>query len=312
MAHRVPTATLRVPSLLENDVRMLMLSAMIMMGLASSADADDLSALSDEFEARAELGGWTVFHEAFGWPNKIRHLDIGATTPGALNLQPYDSAWVRDLNAPFLYHTIRGDFDVRARVRVRGAESAIPGGTWSLGGLFARVPNGLSAGTWQPRLENWHFITTGVGHARGETMTETKGTYNSYSSLKLRPFASGWIELRLVRVGVSLVAMARADGGSTWQVRDRWYRMEGNPSMQVGLVAYASSDEVNHAGREDPPLTNTTVNTTARTDMMLEVDWIRFSRPAISAVPDWYAQVSANPLADPGVTDEKVLALLGN
>ena len=33
-----------------------------------------------------------------------------------------------------------------------------------------------------------------------EPMTETKGTYNSYSSLKLRPFPSGWVELRLVRV----------------------------------------------------------------------------------------------------------------
>jgi hypothetical protein len=311
MAHREATVRLRALSRREKDVRRWLL-AVVMTGAGITAQADDLAVLNDEFDARESLGAWTLFHEAFGWPDKIRHLDIGATTPGALNLQPYDSAWVRDLNAPFLYHTVQGDFDVRARVRVRGASSAVPGGTWSLGGLFARVPNGLTADTWQPRRENWHFITTGVGHVRGESMTETKGTYNSYSSLKLRPFPSGWIELRLVRVGMSLVAMARAEGEAAWQVRDRWYRMENNPAMQVGLVAYTTSDESARTGPENPPAINTTVDATARTDMMLEVDWIRFARPALTAVPDWYAQVSANPLADPGVSDARVLELLGD
>lgn len=293
-------------------MRIPLLLALLLASAASPAAADDLSALGDEFDARDTLGDWTLFHEAYGWPDKIKHLDIGATTTGALNLQPHDSAWVRDLNAPFLYRTVQGDFDVRARVRVRSAQSPIPGGTWSLGGLFARVPNGLRADTWQPRRENWHFITTGVGHVRGQQMTETKGTYNSYSSLKLRPFAAGWVELRLVRVGMSLVALARADGESEWQVRDRWYRMEGNPAMQVGLVAYTSSDDVDKSGPESPELTNTRVDETARTDMMLEVDWIRFSRPRVAGASDWYGQVSANPLAETGLSDAEVLALLGD
>lgn len=194
----------------------------LFLASAGSASADDLARFDDEFATRDSLGeDWTVFHERLGWPDKIKHLDIGKTTDGALNLQPYDSAWVRDLNAPFVYRVIEGDFDVRARVRVRAAEGDIPGGTWSLGGLLARVPNASTAGNWQPRRENWHFITTGVGHVRGEQMTETKGTYNSYSSLKLRPFPTGWVELRLVRVGMSLVALARPDGESQWQVRDR-------------------------------------------------------------------------------------------
>ena len=48
---------------------------------------------------------------------------------------------------------------------------------------------------------------------------------------------TAWVELRLVRVGMALVALARPDRQSQWQVRDRWYRMENNPAMQVGLVA---------------------------------------------------------------------------
>jgi hypothetical protein len=292
---------------------MRLLPLVLLLALAApAAAADDLSALDDEFADRAALGdGWHLFHARFGWPDKIRHLDIGGTTPGALNLQPYHSAWVRDLVAPFLFREVTGDFDVRARVRVRGADGPVPGGTWSLGGLLARAPNRNTADTWEPRRENWNFLTTGVGHVRGETMTESKATFNSSSSLKLRPFAAGWVELRLVRVGMAMVALARADGDDAWQVRDRWYRMESPPQMQVGLIAYTTSDDV-LGGPEHAPTINATVDRDARTDMMLEVDWIRFRRPALRSDPDWYAQVSANPLADPGVDDAAVLRLLGD
>ena len=287
------------------------LLALALLAASAAAPANDLASLNDEFDRRDTLGAWRVFHDEFGWPDKIRHWDVGRTTEGALNLQPQHSAWVRDLNAPFLFQVVRGDFDVRARVRVRGEKTDIPGGTWSLGGLMARVPNGASAANWQPRRENWHFLTTGVGHVRGEQMTESKGTYNSYSSLKLRPFPAGWVELRLVRVGMSLVALQRADGEATWQVRDRWYRMENQPDMQVGLIAYTTSDDV-PGGPENPEVINRATQNDARTDMMLEVDWIRFSRPALRAENDWYRQVRANPLADPGVTDAQVLAWLGD
>lgn len=276
---------------------------------ACSASANDLARFDDEFERRDSLGDWEVFHAKFGWPDKIRALDVGHTTDGSLHLQPYHSAWVRDLNAPFLYRTLSGDFDVRARVRVRGDHSDIPGGTWSLGGLMARVPNGASSETWQPRRENWHFITTGVGMQRGETMTETKATFNSYSSLKLRPFSSGWVELRLVRVGMALVALARSDESQPWQVRDRWYRMESNPQMQVGLIAYTTSDDV-PPSREDPERINRTLLQDACTDMTFEVDWIRFSRPQIAAA-DWYGEVSGNPLADPNLSEQAMLELIG-
>lgn len=275
-----------------------------------AARGDELASLDDGFDTPASLEGWTRFDAEYGWPDKIRALDVGATTPGALHLQPYHSAWVRDRNAPFLFKTVTGDFDVRARVRVRGLAGDVPGGTWSLGGLMARVPNRSTAAAWEPRRENWHFITTGVGHVRGEPMTETKSTFNSYSSLKLRPFPTGWVELRLVRVGMALIALARPEGATQWQVRDRSYRMENNPAMQVGLIAYTTSDDVPDA-REDAEVMNRVVNREARTDMALEVDWIRFRRPATRAVEDWYAQVSANPLADPNLTEAELLRLLG-
>ena len=82
--------------------------------------------------------------------------------------------------------------------------------------------------------------------------------------------------------------------------------------MQVGLVAYTSSDEVDDRGPEDPEQINRSVNREARTDMMLEADWIRFRRPQLRGENDWYRQVRANPLADPGVDDARLLELIGD
>lgn len=270
----------------------------------------DLSAMNDDFDGLALNQKWSRYDQRYGWPDKLKHIDVGQTTAGALHLQPYDSAWVRDRSATFLFQTVEGDFDVRARVRVRGANAATPGGTWSLGGLMARLPNGLTSTNWQPRQENWHFITTGVGLERNMAVTETKGTYNGYSSLKLRPFESGWVELRLVRVGMMLFALARPDGTTEWQVRDRFYRMEPNPYMQVGLIAYTGSDDV-PPGPEDPVKDNTTVNKQARVDMLMDVDWIRFSRPQLQIDWDWQSQVRQHPLADPNLAEAEIVKALG-
>jgi hypothetical protein len=287
-----------------------LLAAAVAALSTTAAAQDDLAALSDEFDD-GDIAGWTRFDEQFGWPDKVKAMDVGVTTPGALHLEPRHSAWVRDLNAPFLFREVQGDFDVRARVRVRGAESEIPGGTWSLGGLMARVPSPVTAADWRPRLENWHFITTGVGLERGVPMTETKSTFNSYSSLKLRPFPSGWVELRLVRVGMAMIALARPEGDPRWQVRDRFYRMEFQPGMQVGLIAYTTSDDV-PGGPENPEVINRAVDTSARVDMALEVDWIRFTRPAVRFAPDWRRQVTGNPLADPNLSEADLIALVGD
>ena len=289
----------------------LPLAAALLSAQSPAPPPADPATLSDEFEGSALAPEWSLFHSVYGWPDKIKALGVGTGEPGVLTLQPYHSAWVRDLNAPFLFKTVEGDFDVRARVRVRGLDGAVPGGTWSLGGLMARVPNGLKAETWKPRAENWHFITTGVGHEAGKAMTETKGTYNSYSSLKLRPYGSGWVELRLVRVGMALFALARPDSDSPWEVRDRFYRMEGSPYMQVGLIAYTHSVDVPDE-REDPERINALVLKDARVDMALDVDWIRFSRPQPAQIRDWYAQVNGtNRLADPNLPEAEILEALG-
>ncbi|HEX8388124.1 MAG TPA: hypothetical protein VF636_03820 [Sphingomonas sp.] len=288
------------------------LALLVLPFLAAAAEpADDLSALGDEFAGSELSPAWKRFDRTHGWPDKLKAVDVGRSVDGALHLEPYHSAWVRDLVAPFLYKEVTGDFDVRARVRVRGREGAVPGGTWSLGGLMARTPNANRADAWTPHRENWQFLTTGVGHVAGETMTETKATYNSSSHLKLRPFPSGWVELRLVRVGMSLFALARPEGGA-WRVRDRFYRMDGGRETQVGLIAYTTSPDVPRRP-EDPALFNRERLTDPRVDMLMDVDWVRFARPRPKAAVDWYGQASAaSPLADPNLPEAELLRALGD
>lgn len=281
------------------------------LGQASPPDPNSkLTELSDEFDGASLDPKWVRFDKEFGWPDKLKSIDVGQTTSGALNLQPYDSAWVRDVQAPFLFQRIHGDFDVRARVRVRSSKGPIATGTWSLGGLMARIPNGLTEKDWEPRRENWHFITTGVGLEPGEPRIETKGTYNSYSSLKLRPVEPGWVELRLVRVGMTLFALARTDPKGPWEVRDRFYRMEPSPYVQVGLIAYTTSPDAKPAP-ENAAESNRTVERTLPVDMVMDVDWIRFSRPAPKVEKAWQVQVQAHPLADPNLAEAELLEALG-
>lgn len=293
------------------------LTAGLGLSPAPVAAQDDLTDLSDEFNDK-QLTGWTRFDQSAGWTDKIKVLDVGKTTPSSLHLEPYHSAWIRELVGPFLYREVKGDFDVRARVRVRGHQGDIAGGTWSLGGLMARVPNASTSAQWVPRSENWHFITTGVGAVAGQQMTETKGTYNSYSSLKLRPFPTGWVELRMVRVGMVLVALARPNGETQWRVRDRFYRMEPNPVMQVGFIAYTTSSAGSVPGsasdpnQAKPDVANRTVDQTLPVDMILEADWIRFKRPLAKTPADFYGQVSANALADPNLSEVDLIKALGD
>ena len=277
---------------------------------AVPSPTSDLAYLSDEFDGSALDPKWVRFDKEFGWPDKLKSMDVGRTSSGALNLQPFDSAWVRDLQAPFLFQRINGDFDVRARVRVRSSKGPVAAGTWSLGGLMARVPNGLTEKTWEPRRENWHFITTGVGLEPGQPRIETKGTYNSYSSLKLRPVESGWVELRLVRIGMTLFALARTDPNGQWQVRDRFYRMEPSPFMQVGLIAYTTSPD-SRQEPENAAVANRTVESMLPVDMLMDVDWVRYSRPKLSIDKDWRVQVQAHPLADPNLAEARILEVLG-
>ncbi|HZF68923.1 MAG TPA: hypothetical protein VEZ47_12850 [Gemmatirosa sp.] len=260
---------------------------------------DDLAGASDEFDARqtpgAPGGRWQWFHERYGWPSMVRRADVGETHAGELTLEPLWSGWFADYHAPFLFQTIRGDFDVTARVRaasVDGAADALPRATWSLVGLMARAPRAVTPADWQPRGENWLFVTTGTAEAPGVPVFESKSTVNSGSNLKLRPARAGWLELRIVRMREVFLLLTR-EPGEAWRLRERVLRRDmPYADVQVGLVAYSDGTSGPPALRQ--PQVHNTLAPDARArvgapDLRARVDWVHVRRPPAlrDVAPDW-------------------------
>jgi hypothetical protein len=266
----------------------------------SPSPAPDIRPLSDEFETAASLEKWNRFDRSEGWPDMVRRL---AVADGHLSLEPYTSGWFAEFHAPFVFREVTGSFVATARVRVRGKESDVPAETWSLAGLMVREARPDSARKWEPRGENWLFLTTGVAFEKGKPVFETKTTVNSRSNLKLHPARSGWIELRIARVGPHFFLLTKYDG-EKWRLLERFYRSDLPRTLQVGLNAYSGWDSASDL-HNDPEKFNRTVLKDRRADVILDVDWIRFSRPEIPQGTD------LGKLSDYSTPDSALLSFLG-
>lgn len=273
--------------------------------------------LSDEFNDTVSLRQWFLFHATEGYPNKIKSLLVNQ---GRLELQPKASGWYADYQAPFLFKTITGNFDVRAKVKVSGVSNTLPTVDWSLAGLMVRQPKPTNKETWRPRQENWLFITTGVAEQTDLPVFEVKSTNNSLSNLKLRPGKTGWVELRIVRVEAAFILLARYEG-EAWQILERFYRPVMMGPLQVGVNAYSSWNAVPQEIKSDPKAFNETV-LDIPSDLLLQVDYIRFKRPVINenALPRGYNTqyagvlfyTPANLLTDFSISNEEMLRIIGD
>lgn len=289
---------------------------LLLLGTFHASAQTDIEQLSDEFSDTSSLAQWKRFHDAEGFPDKIGQLSV---KDGKLQLQPKASGWYADYQAPFLFKTITGNFDVRARLIVSGKDTELPTIDWSLAGLMVRQPKRTDKSNWQPRQENWLFITTGVAEQTNLPVFEVKTTNNSLSNLKLRPAKAGWVELRIVRIEATFILMARYEG-QPWQILERFYRPVLMGPLQVGLNAYSCWNALPQALKADPKLFNETV-ADAPADLQLEVDYIRFKRPRVdlTQVPGYqpgYGQVlfytPANMLTDYTLSNETILKLVGD
>ncbi len=278
---------------------------------------DQLRDLSDDFNDTSSLRQWSFFHQVENYPDKIQHLSI---SNGIMNLQPKASGWYADNQAPFLFKMVNGNFDVRARIRVKGESSDLPSVDWSLAGLMVRQPKTTTSANWMPRQENWLFITTGVADDTRVPVMEMKSTNNSISNLKLRPAKTGWIELRIVRIEAAFILMSRTEG-ENWQIQERFYRPVMMGPLQVGLNAYSCWNAIPLPLKADPKAFNETV-AEAKADLLLQVDYVRFNRPETAiknALGNKYDSryegtlfyTPANLLTDYSISNEQILALLG-
>jgi hypothetical protein len=202
--------------------------------------------LAEEFRSGAALRGWGYFEGDYG-RNRVR------VRRGRLDVVPPKSAWVDAHRAFYLFREVRGDFDVRVRLRVTGRDGAVPRSDWSLSGLLVR---GEPAADGDP--ENW--VSLRAGMVGGRWVLERKSTERSRSRLSLVDARGGWTQLRVVRRGSRFTLLSRADGESAWRRRGGYVRADLPGTVQVGVDAFS--------GHDSPGA-----------DLRSQVDWVRFAKP---------------------------------
>jgi hypothetical protein len=207
---------------------------------------DRTAELSEEFRSGAALRRWGYFEGDFG----RNRLVVGA---GAREVVPPRSTWVDGHRGFYLYREVRGDFDVRARVRVSGRDGRVPTADWSLSGLLVRASPPDDGGA-----ENW--VALRVGRAQSRWVVERKSTEGSRSRLRLTPARSGAADLRIVRHGSRFVLFSRAAGAGGWHRRGAFVRADLPPALEVGIDAFG--------GASSP-----------HPDLRSRVAWVRFARP---------------------------------
>ena len=267
----------------------------------------DIASLSDAFDTSATLDEWQRLNVAeAGFPDTLKTVDVDETSPGALFMEPWTTAWYGDFRGPLLFKEVAGDFVVTARVRASGHDDEVPQRTYSLVGLAARTPRAITVETWVPGGEDYVFINVGAGDQPGRYQLETKTTVKSRSTLTLKSVPIGWVEVRIVRVGNAMLMLFRPDG-ATWQLSSVFDRDDMPPNLQVGTMVYTDWEGMVdfHA---DPAAYNRLVLKDRHPDLLASVDFIRFARPEVP--PALLGRDLANPLE--ATADELVSAFGGD
>lgn len=185
-----------------------------------------LADLSDTFEGTALDPSWSTFADA--------NLDV-AVEGGALAMTVTAHAlWFNANRGTLIHKAVTGDFKVTAPVHARMTSDASmpPDRFVHLGGLMAR--DGSSA--------NENYVLIGVGWDEQDLSVETKSTDEDISNYVGPAWPSGDAELRLCRVGSTVVALKRAIGAGAWEVAETYARPDLPETLQVGANAYAHAD----------------------------------------------------------------------
>lgn len=293
-----------------------LLIAVLLLASVDAAQAqspDSLAALSDDFDDESTLSEWTRLSEAEGWTDKLKVIDVNDTADGHLYLEPYPSVWYYDYTGPFLFKTVEGNVMVTTRINVSGLDSDVPEAAFSLAGLMVRRPRRnapFEADTaWTADRESYAFIVTGTTGEPGMPKIETKSTIRSKPRAKHYPReAGGWIELRLVRLNQTVIALYRRPNGE-WQVHERYYRNHLPNTLQVGLMAYGDYPTVREQIWYDPWKYKTSVIRNGNEDMQVKADYVRFRRPVLSKEAKAYVDERNLNWDDYRISNRKLLAL---
>jgi hypothetical protein len=242
--------------------------------------------LSTRFDTPAALNGWRQ-HQVAGFSAKWAPP---AVENGRLVLRPASSGWFEDMQAGHLYREVEGNFIVTTRIRVEGTQQALPQRSFSLAGLFVRVPRpGLTAASWQPGQENWMFFSLGTAFPAGKPQFEVKTTHNSLSTLFISDASAAyapsarWVDLRIARQGELFTLLQRVEGQAEFTMVEQFIRPDLPAKLNVGLTAYADWDS---AAPIYPDFRRYNTQAPAmNADLVAYVERIDFRRPTVDRFP---------------------------
>ncbi|MEQ8851130.1 putative Ig domain-containing protein [Gimesia sp.] len=270
--------------------------------------ADDLTALSDDFEDAATQSNWQRLYQTEGWAgDQLQTWDVNGTQSGRMVMIPHTTVWYQDYRGPMVYKEITGDFVITTEVHITDRDDVgdsdlddVPNGSqYSLGGLMIRTPRDITdpAVDWSPGShqndgtnngENYIFLSLGWGNAGSQFQMETKTTRNSNSSLVLQSMGNNAvIQLQIARIGDSAYTLYQIPG-QDWVLNSRYHRPDLPETLQVGMVTYTDWTKANdydpfyqnnntlQPGGYDP-----TPAEAFQPDLVAGYEFVQFDRPEI-------------------------------
>jgi len=117
-------------------------------GLAAPSSSvrayDDLTILSDEFDAAHTLTNWQRIYQVEGWGNDVlQQFDINTSRPGRMTMVPYTSSWYAEWRGELTFKTVTGDFIITTVWNLATAQApALPAHSipWRESWCVRRVP----------------------------------------------------------------------------------------------------------------------------------------------------------------------------
>lgn len=277
---------------------------------------DDLTALSDEFDAAHTRTNWQRIYQVEGWGNDVlQQFDINTSRLGRMTMVPYTSSWYAEWRGELTFKTVTGDFVITTDVEPRNREgSGAPGSQYSLAGIMVRTPRAMtSPAQWTAGGQNYVFLSLGAASNPGTYQYEVKTTSNSVSTLQISsgvPRGS----IQVARIGSHLI-MLRRDQGGVWQVHRRYFRPDMPATLQAGLTVYTDWSVCESVGFQYQNqfvltnglrLPNGAVVSGCNPDLVAAFDYVRYARPV---VPTNLA--GANFSSAAVVSDAQLLSFLG-
>lgn len=284
--------------------------------LATTACADTLQPLGDEFENPATFSRWQDIDEVEGWGvSTDEAADIAITTPGHFRIVPKSMGWFAHLRGVLFFKEVTGDFIVTTKLRVLSRHNPanpleVPNRFYSLTGIFIHEPRPFitqaapspyrTDAVWPPaafgsdyvpNTENYIFLSYGTAGNPGTRQFEIKATRNSSSLLYFNSTginqASNEAWMQVVRVGNTVVCLRKYTENGAWIVENR-YPNPDHPfpafgaTLQVGLTAYTDWENgmaYNSGGVQTSYWANYAAPTVGNPDLISEVDYLRMQRP---------------------------------